>query len=76
MYRPKILSPIKLVAFKIQDAKIYQSNRLTVLFTMIPISTLFNERNRVKYFFKETAIFNIRALQIDLNPMKRVQEFL
>ena len=43
----KILSPIKLVTFKIQDAKICHSNRLTVLFTVTPISTLSNVRNRV-----------------------------
>ena len=69
----KILPPIKLVTFKIQDAKIYHSNRLTVLFTVTPISTLSNVRNRV---LKDAGVFNMRALQIDFHAIPLVHTFL
>ena len=72
----KILSPIKLVTFKIQDAKIYHSNRSTVLFT---VTTNFNPVQCTKpslIILKDEGIFNMRALQIDFHAIPLVHTFL
>ena len=81
----KILSPIKLVTFKIQDAKIYHSNRLTVLFTVTPIKPsliILKDAGTVTpikpslIILKDAGIFNMRALQIDFHAIPLVHTFL
>ena len=73
----KILSPIKLVTFKIQDEKIYISFKS--LNCVVYSDTNFNTVQCTKpslIILKDAGIFNMRALQIDFHAIPLVHTFL